>query len=369
MKKGLWIGIAAGTAAVLGTAAAVLWYNVRPLPVFGKTYPANAEAIALDGDRIGSVDRLIGALAPFRRLTALDLGDFPVNVREEDKLLAAFPGVDLRYETVVDFYGGTVSCETEVLDLSDLELSDAAELRAALPYLKKLKTVYAAESALPREERDALERDYPGVTFLVTSVVDVCGRGVRDNVIRLDLSGAAAGEDLEEALKKLPDLREVYLYGSGVTTERQLAMVKDFPAVTFGWDVEIAGERVDSLVRDLDLSGKKGVTTARVRELRPLFPRLTRLDLSDCGIGNEEMASLREDLPGVKVVWRLYMGEWSLKTDAVAFSVLIYNYDHERLHSADIQVLRYCTDLQALDLGHQAITDISVIGDYLPFRT
>jgi Leucine-rich repeat (LRR) protein len=33
--------------------------------------------------------------------------------------------------------------------------------------------------------------------------------------------------------------------------------------------------------------------------------------------------------------------------------------------SKDIEVLKYCTKLQALDLGHQAITDISVIGEYL----
>ena len=33
--------------------------------------------------------------------------------------------------------------------------------------------------------------------------------------------------------------------------------------------------------------------------------------------------------------------------------------------SKDIQVLKYCTDLQALDLGHQRITDLSVIGNYL----
>ena len=45
--------------------------------------------------------------------------------------------------------------------------------------------------------------------------------------------------------------------------------------------------------------------------------------------------------------------------------MLIYDYDYVRLTSADIEVLKYCTDLQALDLGHQAITDISVIGDYL----
>ena len=46
--------------------------------------------------------------------------------------------------------------------------------------------------------------------------------------------------------------------------------------------------------------------------------------------------------------------------------IFIYNYNYERLRSKDIQVLKYCTDLRCLDLGHQSIVDISVIGDYLP---
>ena len=59
------------------------------------------------------------------------------------------------------------------------------------------------------------------------------------------------------------------------------------------------------------------------------------------------------------------MGVWSIKTDVTSFSVLISNFPYVRLKSSDIEVLKYCTKLQALDIGHQAITDVSIIGEYL----
>ena len=69
----------------------------------------------------------------------------------------------------------------------------------------------------------------------------------------------------------------------------------------------------------------------------------------------------------VRVVWRVYLGSrWSLRTDAVAFSVLIVHYDYPRMGSWNLEPLKYCTDLLALDLGHQSISDLTIIGDYLP---
>ena len=88
--------------------------------------------------------------------------------------------------------------------------------------------------------------------------------------------------------------------------------------------------------------------------------------MSNTNLTNEQLGALREQFPKVRIDWVVHLGKWSLRTDAVAFSVLIVQYDYKRMTSEDIQVLKYCTELQALDLGHQAIEDISVIGEYLP---
>ena len=57
-----------------------------------------------------------------------------------------------------------------------------------------------------------------------------------------------------------------------------------------------------------------------------------------------------------------------MRTDDEAFSVMISSYNYQRMTSADIEVLKYCTNLKALDLGHQAISDLSVIGQLTELR-
>ena len=92
---------------------------------------------------------------------------------------------------------------------------------------------------------------------------------------------------------------------------------------------------------------------------------MKKIDLSYSNLSNEELGNLRLALPNVRIDWVVHLGKWSVRTDAVAFSVLITQYDYKRMTSNDIQVLKYCTELKTLDLGHQAIEDISVIGAYL----
>ena len=130
--------------------------------------------------------------------------------------------------------------------------------------------------------------------------------------------------------------------------------------------ITILDQTVDSSVETLDLSNCTVDDIDSFKASLSLLHNLKYLDMSDCNLSNKELAQLREDFPDIKIVWKIYFSVWSLKTDAVAFSVLISNFKYTYLTSKTIEVFKYCTDLQALDLGHQKITDISVIGDYLP---
>ena len=135
-----------------------------------------------------------------------------------------------------------------------------------------------------------------------------------------------------------------------------------------GSSVTYKGKQFSTDITELDLSGKK-ISEAELPELKEIaakLPNLQKLILCDCGLSNETLANLQNEL-GIRVVWRVKLGtKWSLRTDAVAFSVLIMDYKHVRMTSADLEVLKYCPDLLALDLGHQAITDLSKIAEYLP---
>ena len=133
--------------------------------------------------------------------------------------------------------------------------------------------------------------------------------------------------------------------------------------------VTYRGKTFSTSQKELNLSGfkMKNEDLPALKELAAKFPNLQKIVLCDCGLSNETLAAFQDEMNGVRVVWRVKLGtQWSLRTDAVAFSVLIMNYKHVRMTSKDLEVLKYCPDLLALDLGHQALTDLSKIPEYLP---
>ena len=100
------------------------------------------------------------------------------------------------------------------------------------------------------------------------------------------------------------------------------------------------------------------------------FPALAQVDMCDItgvngGFSNEEMDAINQSLPDTKVVWRIRINRWSFRTDAVAFSTYQPKVITYMMTNKDAQAFKYCTDLRALDLGHNAITDYSFL-KYLP---
>ncbi|MCQ2521286.1 MAG: hypothetical protein MJ105_02815 [Lachnospiraceae bacterium] len=98
------------------------------------------------------------------------------------------------------------------------------------------------------------------------------------------------------------------------------------------------------------------------------LPYLNRVELCNSNLTDAHMEILQTMYPNVKFVWVVHMKHWSLRTDAVAFSTQQPKEIKEMLYDADIQVLKYCTDLVALDLGHHRLTNLSVIGGLTNLR-
>lgn len=355
-----------------GLVFCLLFFGVRfyldrkdRVTVFGQETTLRATELVFSGQEIPDLSALQEALSGFDRLQRLNLGDFPLEVTEAEQLKAAFPQVDILCSPYVSLAGDRLSPAVSSLDLSGKEVS-WEELLVKLPHLTSLEEISFGEQALSGEKRDEILALCPQVTVKATVFHELYGLMVEETSTHLDLTAVTVDGNLSDHLKRFPSLLSVDLHGQSLTREEQLVLRQTFPQVQFGWTVTVVGREVDSSAEELDLSGQKVGDLDELREAVSLLWGLKKLVMCDCGVSNEDMAALRDALPAVKVVWRVYMGEkWSLRTDAVAFSVLIKVHDYTSMTSEDIQVLKYCTDLQALDLGHQAITDISVIGEYL----
>ncbi|MBQ3901677.1 MAG: leucine-rich repeat domain-containing protein [Clostridia bacterium] len=271
-------------------------------------------------------------------------------------------------EQAVEVYGKRFLPDSAEIAFSGDEVDGFEGLLEKIGDFPSLKTVDFGSLSVSVDEIDSIRAMFGDIDLKIGVYVTVAGRKYDQASTLLDLSGTdpAVIPELTEKLNLFTDLGSVDLHGVEIAPEQQRDLAEKYPEVRFLWDVAILDEKYDSATEDLDLTNHRELTLDTVREFIPLFCDLKRLDLSDCGFANEDLAGLREEFPDTKIVWTLYMGKWSLKTDAVAFSVLIYNYNYTALRSPDIEVLKYCTDLQALDLGHQRLTDLSVIGDYLP---
>ena len=124
----------------------------------------------------------------------------------------------------------------------------------------------------------------------------------------------------------------------------------------------LSGVPVPTGATEIDL-GKTKVTSMQtfVEELAQL-PTLAKVDMYETRVTKAQMAMLTERFPDVRFGWTLHFGSWRVRTDVTAFSTL--NNTHSKAYGSKVfEVLQYCRDLRALDLGHNMVSDISFLSE------
>lgn len=140
-----------------------------------------------------------------------------------------------------------------------------------------------------------------------------------------------------------------------------LANISDIQAKTH--DVTILGQvhsnaETELIFNDMFISDKAQF----VQDLTQFY-QLQKCEMCNCNYTNEEMEQLCNAFPDTKFVWIVHCAKWSLRTDAVSFSTMFVDYGWGPETSKDFEPLKYCKDLEALDIGHKSCTDISFIKD------
>ena len=132
------------------------------------------------------------------------------------------------------------------------------------------------------------------------------------------------------------------------------------PDCEIRWLYEFQGELYPSDMEELTVTDPEGVSDA----LR-FLPGLKKADMTACPLTTAEMEELSALRPDVNFLWTVRFGEWTVRSDITCFSTLrtggeeSHRYTSEELYP----LLRFCRNLRALDLGHNALTDISLIGE------
>lgn len=134
-------------------------------------------------------------------------------------------------------------------------------------------------------------------------------------------------------------------------------------------ETTLCGVALSADATQVDLGDTKVKDYNAFMEELEQFPQLVKVDMYKSTIKRAQMAALTERFPGIRFGWTLRMGDgkWRVRTDATAFSTL--NGTSDPAYKSDtFEVLKYCKDLVAIDLGHNAVKDISFLTNFPHLR-
>lgn len=310
------------------------------VPIQGKKYPSTSARIEINDPSLGDS----AVLRYFTQLEILDARRCTDLSGLENYLTAAgmedFPCV---------FTVGGVEVNSTAQEIT-LENASIEQLHQVLPMLPQLQSV-SLEGQLPSTaDRIALIADYPQVMF--NWMVPLGNRALPSQTETLDLSHQSLSfQELKDILDQMPGLSYVNLLGCGLSDEQMLELAQRYPQCDFLGEVCVAGKTFRTDAAELDLSGQPMASEADVEKMLPCFHQLTRVNMSGCGIDDETMDALNRRYEDIRFVWTVKIQRFDFPTDSIYFYP--WKMDNNiMVTTEDLYPLRYCTDLECIDIGH-----------------
>ena len=350
------------------------------LHAFSKTvdYPV-LWSVTLGDDRVDSdatelivpasvttAEAVTAALADLPNVVTVDLRQSGLDNGQLMALTAALPDVQFLYSVTIQ--GVQDQGDTKVLELNadlGLDWAQIAQEIALLPDLEKI----VVKGSLTLEQAAFLLEGANGVP--VSYSVSVKGCSISSEDTEADFSDLLPSElsTIQAALTVLPNIRKVNLDPAGGKSKWTLdeanqlqsfreGLLVNYTTSAFGVSFSLADEVVSFNKKNLK---------RKVEELKLLLPYLRnvkRVDMENCNIDNETMAALRDEFPQPKLVWRVKVGAYSVRTDAwmIKFSAA----GSKTLQDKDVKNLIYCREIKYLDLGHNKLHHINSFVPYMP---
>ena len=333
---------------------AALWPS-RAL-IGGWVYRRNEAVLDLSGEGLRSVRGLLRLNDP----RSLDLRGNELSLQELLELSARFPDCELRCEVPM----GAQRIDNRATELTLSELRE--DVLPLFPRLRKLELRGIVPEA---EEREAIEKRHPGLELVYTREA---GKGLYFpfDCEELDLSGATGFQlsALQRQLSGFPKVRRIILTGCGFDNDSLCAFRDGLPDIEVVWDIPLYGKSFLSTDEVIDLSGQWIADATALEEALPCFPKLQEVLLCNCGIRDADADALDKRYPDVRFLWEVHFGVFHLRTDATRFLALAWPDGYTWLSDEQLVPLRYCRDMEALDLGHMWFTDTTFLRDMTRLR-
>ncbi len=242
-----------------------------------------------------------------------------------------------------------------------LPAAQAETLSGALVMLRSARRVTLTGDPLSHQALQALMEAHPGVSFCW----EEAGVAVESGSETLELGQTRCSLDQIRAWAALlPGLQRVEMGASALETPELAALSQEFPDVLFSQEVDVHGHAVANDCQELDLSGIL-LTKAEVEALLPCFPRAERVIMCGCGLDDETMDSLNREHEAIRFVWTVRIKNVDIRTDTKWFYPYKY-YKDMVVVEEDLYPLRYCVDIEAIDIGHMTQVKTMEWARYMP---
>ena len=159
------------------------------------------------------------------------------------------------------------------------------------------------------------------------------------------------------ALSAIPTLK----YIDGRNSSEYAAMLelsKLLPECEIVWEYELQGVKYPSDTTELTVTELEGLEDA-IRYL----PKLNYIDLLESPATVEDLDRYSEINPDIFFLWSFVHDGWLIRTDIEVYSSLRDLNYHRFTDEEMYPMLKYCKNLKMLDLGHNDLTDMSLIGE------
>jgi hypothetical protein len=311
-------------------------------------YKKNVETLDLSGQTIANLEEL----KAFSGLKTLDLRETGITAGQYDSVKSWFADTEILWD--IPFQGEFYPMDTEELTISALTEADIE----ALSYFPELKRI-SAEDCPDYVQLHNLRMARQDLSLRYR--IPACGEAYSYDTAHLVLPGADVAA-LAEVLPYFTGLKSLELTAPLAPAQQVLELAETVPQVDVSWNLMLGGIPVDRTTETLDLTGIP-MTVEEMDAVLPYLSSLTYVDMTDCGISNEEMDALDSRYENVKIVWTVTLGKgYRIRTDATHFMPVLDNYYPT---GNELDNLRYCHDIIAIDVGHRKVTNCEFAA-YMP---
>ena len=259
---------------------------------------------------------------------------------------------------------------SDEIDFSKSKTLSANEMSAILSLAKNSAKIHL-DSSLAINLVSDLVKKYRTLAFDFPVEIANQEFNIASEELSVSQSSGITSEILKEYLPLFSNLKTVDLSFSEFSLDEIFDLAETFPEISFKFNLNLFGFPIDQDTENICLNGIDIKDISTIYKIIPVLKNLKTIEMCDCGIKDEDMNSLREHFPNVKIVWSVDLKHWKLRTDASHFATWRTKTDSDGYivsarniggnTSQSLAPLQYCTDLVALDLGHNNIKDISFL--------